>query len=145
LPDFDKETPCEVTPKLKERERRNSTNIQYSTVAGGGRGMEIREERINDVEVLKLEGRLDASSAKDIKEKVASLTKENLVIDMEGIDFIDSSGLGSLVSSLRSVNKLGGDIKISALQDQVRAIFELTRLHRIFGIYDDSDAAAMSF
>jgi len=110
--------------------------------------MEIREEKVNDVEVLKLEGRLDASSAKDIKEKIELLTKGNrmkVVIDMGGIDFIDSSGLGSLVSSLRSVNKLGGDIKISALQDQVRAIFELTRLHRIFGIYDDSDAAAKSF
>jgi anti-sigma B factor antagonist len=110
--------------------------------------MEIREEKVNDVEVLKLEGRLDASSAKDIKEKVNLLAKENrvkIVIDMGGIDFIDSSGLGSLVSSLRSVNKSGGDIKISALQDQVRAIFELTRLHRIFGIYDDSDAAAKSF
>ena len=110
--------------------------------------MEIGEEKINDVEVLKIEGRLDASSAKDIKEKVDLLTKENrvkLVIDMGGVDFIDSSGLGSLVASLRSVNKLGGDIKISALQDQVRAIFELTRLHRIFGIYDDSNAAAESF
>jgi anti-sigma B factor antagonist len=110
--------------------------------------MEIGHETINDVEVLKLDGRLDASSAKDIKEKVGSLSRENrvkLVIDMGGVDFIDSSGLGSLVSSLRTVNKLGGDIKISALQDQVRAIFELTRLHRIFGIYDDSTAAAMSF
>jgi len=110
--------------------------------------MEIGHETINDVEVLKLDGRLDASSAKDFKEKVGSLSRENrvkLVIDMGGVDFIDSSGLGSLVSSLRTVNKLGGDIKISALQDQVRAIFELTRLHRIFGIYDDSTAAAMSF
>ena len=110
--------------------------------------MEIQEEKINDVDVLKLEGRLDASSAKNIKAKVDSLTKENrvkLVIDMGAVDFIDSSGLGSLVSSLRSVNKLGGDIRISALQDQVRAIFELTRLHRIFGIYEESDAAAKSF
>jgi len=57
--------------------------------------MEIREEKVNDVEILKLEGRLDASSAKDIKEKVDLLTKENrikLVIDMGGIEFIDSSG-----------------------------------------------------
>ncbi|MDQ1334312.1 MAG: anti-sigma factor antagonist [Thermodesulfobacteriota bacterium] len=110
--------------------------------------MEIRQETINHVAVLSLEGRLDASSARDIKEKVSSLSRENrinLVIDMAGVDFIDSSGLGSLVSSLRTVNKLGGDIKISALQDQVRAVFELTRLHRIFGIYDDSTAAAMRF
>jgi anti-sigma B factor antagonist len=110
--------------------------------------MEIRQETINDVEVLRLEGRLEASSARDIREKVSSLSRENrvkLVIDMANVDFIDSSGLGSLVSSLRTVNKLGGDIKISALQDQVRSIFELTRLHRIFGIYNDSTAAAMSF
>lgn len=110
--------------------------------------MEIRQETIDTVEVLSLEGRLDASSAREIKEKVGSLSQENrvnLVIDMGGVDFIDSSGLGSLVSSLRTVNKLGGDIKISALQDQVRSVFELTRLHRIFGIYDDSRAAVMSF
>jgi len=110
--------------------------------------MEMRQETINHVAVLSLEGRLDASSAKDVKEKVSSLSRENqvnLVIDMAGVDFIDSSGLGSLVSSLRTVNKLGGDIKISALQDQVRSVFELTRLHRIFGIYDDRTAAAMSF
>jgi anti-sigma B factor antagonist len=110
--------------------------------------MQIEEQTINNVHVLKLKGRLDAASAKDIREKVISLSQQNqvnLVIDMEGVDFIDSSGLGSLVSSLRTVNKQGGDIKISALQDQVRSVFELTRLHRIFGIYDDSTAAAMSF
>lgn len=110
--------------------------------------MEILEGRIDSIDVLKLKGRLDASSAKDIKEKVSALAKEkrvNLVIDIGAIDFIDSSGLGSLVASLRSVNKLGGDIKIASLQDPVRAIFELTRLHRIFEIFDDSTAAAKSF
>jgi anti-sigma B factor antagonist len=110
--------------------------------------MEIGQETINDVEVLKLDGRLDASSARDIRDKVGALSGENrinLVIDMAGVDFIDSSGLGGLISSLRTVNKLGGDVKISSLQNQVRSVFELTRLHRIFGIYDDSTAAAMSF
>ncbi len=110
--------------------------------------MEILEEKINGVEVLNLSGRLDASSAKDFKEKVGSLAKEkrvNLVIDMGAIDFIDSSGLGSLVASLRSVNKVGGDIKIASLQDPVRSIFEITRLHRIFEIFDDSFTAAKSF
>lgn len=110
--------------------------------------MEIKQEAINDVTVLKLKGRLDASSAKDLKEEVGSLSEEDrikLVIDLGAVDFIDSSGFGSLISSLRRVNKLGGDIKIAAPQDQVRAIFELTRLHRIFGIYEDSAAAATSF
>ena len=110
--------------------------------------MEIDQEAINHVEVLYLKGRLDAVSAKQLKEKVASLGQEKgpkLVIDMAGVDFIDSWGLGALISSLRTVSKLGGDIKISGLQHQARSIFELTRLDRVFRIYDDSMAAAKSF
>jgi anti-sigma B factor antagonist len=110
--------------------------------------MEIVDEKMAGVNVLRLEGRLDASSAKAFKEKVGALVQEkrlNLVIDMAAVDFIDSSGLGSLVSALRSVNKLRGDIKIASLQDQVRAIFELTRLHRIFEIFDEREAAIKSF
>ena len=110
--------------------------------------MEIAEKRIEDVDVLKLTGRLDASSAKNLKGRVASLVKENrvkLIVDMAGVDFIDSSGLGSLVSSLRAVNEKDGDVKVTALQKQVRSIFELTRLHRIFGIFDDVEAAMKSF
>ncbi len=110
--------------------------------------MEIVQEQVNGADVLRLEGRLDASSSKEIKDRISDLAKNkrvNLVVDMAGINFIDSSGLGSLVASLRSVNNLGGDIRIASLQDQVRAIFELTRLHRIFEIFDDSLTAAKSF
>lgn len=110
--------------------------------------MKIWEDKIDDIDVLELEGRLDASSAKEIKEKVSALAKENrinLVMDMAAVEFMDSSGLGSLVGSLRLVNELGGDIKVASLQDPVRAIFELTRLHRIFEIFDDRGAAARRF
>ena len=110
--------------------------------------MEIIEERVDDVDLLTFKGRLDANSAKDVKEKINILTKENrikIVMDMADVNFIDSSGLGSLVASLRSVNKLGGDIKIASLQDPVRVIFELTKLHRVFEIFDDKDSAADTF
>lgn len=110
--------------------------------------MEILQEKINGIDVLKLKGRLDASGAKDLKKKVNAMAKEKsvqFIIDMGAIDFIDSSGLGSMVASLRSVNKMGGDIKIASLQDPVRSIFVLTRLHRIFEIFDDSLTAAENF
>jgi anti-sigma B factor antagonist len=110
--------------------------------------MKIWEDKIDGVDVLELEGRLDASSAKDIKKRVSALavgSPVNLVIDMAGVEFMDSSGLGSLVAALRSVNEGGGDIKIACLQDPVRAIFELTRLDRIFEIFDDRHDAVKSF
>lgn len=110
--------------------------------------MEILQKKINGIDVLKLKGRLDASGARDLKKEVGAMAKEKsvqFIMDMGAIDFIDSSGLGSMVASLRSVNKMGGDIKIASLQDPVRSIFVLTRLHRIFEIFDDSLAAAESF
>ena len=64
--------------------------------------------------------------------------------NMAEVDFIDSSGLGSLVSCLRLVNKEDGNIRLSSLQGQIRSLIELTRLHRVFQIFDDCDAAVKS-
>jgi len=110
--------------------------------------MEITEQLIGEVTVLKLNGRLDSISAPELKDRVKACARTGLirlVIDMAGIDFVDSSGLGSLVACLRSVNKLEGDMRIAALQDRVRAVFELIRLHHIFEIFDSADAAANSY
>jgi len=110
--------------------------------------MEIQKDTMENVTVFRLKGRLDASSSKQIKENVKTQLEagvKDLIFDMKGVDFIDSTGLGSLVAALRSVNKEGGEIKISGLQERVRVIFELTRLHRIFDIFDSSIDAAGAF
>lgn len=110
--------------------------------------MEISEERIGEVTVLKLTGRLDSVSAPGLKDRVKACARNgqlHLVIDMAEIDFVDSSGLGSLVACLRSLNKGAGDMRLAALQDRVRAVFELIRLHQIFEIFDSADTAVDSF
>ena len=110
--------------------------------------MELLISKMNNISILKPKGRLDASTASEIQEKVKVLSKDkqiNFVIDMEEVNFIDSFGLGCLVASIRSVKKMGGEIKISSLQNQVRTIFELTRLHQLFEIFDNSDIAVKSF
>ena len=120
----------------------------FSVTSKGVQIMEITEQIIGEVTVLKLNGRLDSISAPELKDRVKACARTGLirlVIDMAGIDFVDSSGLGSLVACLRSVNKLEGDMRIAALQDRVRAVFELIRLHHIFEIFDSADAAANSY
>ena len=110
--------------------------------------MEILDEVIGKATVLKLKGRLDSLSAENLKDRVKDCVKNGqicLVIDMAEIDFVDSSGLGSLVACLRSVKKLGGDIRIASLQDRVRAVFELIRLHHIFEVFDGVETATKSF
>jgi anti-sigma B factor antagonist len=110
--------------------------------------MEIKENKQGKVVVLKLIGRLDSLTTKNFREKVKSLAQQRyvlLVLDMSEVDFMDSSGLGSLVAALRSVGHEGGNIKIADLQPRVRALFELTRLHQIFEIYEDIGNAVESY
>ncbi|MDM8557008.1 STAS domain-containing protein [Desulfococcaceae bacterium HSG7] len=110
--------------------------------------MEISVKEMGDVGVIKLEGRLDAHSAKKVKDTITGQVKAkliNLVVDMGAIKFMDSSGLGTLVASLNSVRRAKGQLKIASIHNQVRAIFELTRLHLVFEIFDDVQTAVNSF
>jgi anti-sigma B factor antagonist len=110
--------------------------------------MDIQEEKIDNVTLIKLMGRLDSLAVKNLKNKVNSLIKSHqiyLVFDMSEVDFMDSSGLGGLVAALRSVSQAGGDIKIASLLPRIRALFELTRLHQVFEVFNDADTAVHSF
>ena len=110
--------------------------------------MNIQTIENNHSTTIILTGRFDASVAQKFKETInALLTKNNThyVIDLAGVDYMDSGGLGSLVASLRRVREKDGEIKLSSPNNKVRKVFELTRTHRIFDIYDNNDIAVQSF
>lgn len=67
-----------------------------------------------------------------------------LLIDCSQVSFMDSSGLGALVSINQMVQQSGGQLKICALQGQARMLFEMTNLHQYFHIYPDQQAAQQS-
>jgi anti-sigma B factor antagonist len=71
--------------------------------------------------------------------------KHNLVVDLQAVRFVDSSGLGALVSGFKNASSRNGNLKLAGLQLQVKSMFELTRLHRVFEIYTDSGEALASF
>jgi anti-sigma B factor antagonist len=94
--------------------------------------------------VLTLECRLDATTAPDLKTKLASLAEEGydqLVIDLTKVPFIDSSGLAALVSGLKAALETGGALKLVGLNEQARTAFRVTLLDRVFEFYPDVDAA----
>ena len=100
------------------------------------------------ITILSTEEKLDAVVAtkfKDTVKKLAEAGKLKIVIDMGETRFIDSAGCGALVASLRVLLKNKGDMKIARPSPQVRTLFELTRLHRVFEIFDEFDAAIKSF
>jgi anti-sigma B factor antagonist len=90
---------------------------------------------------------LDASNAKAFKDAIKPLLSQGarLVLDLSKVEFIDSSGLGALVSCLRQAHADGGEIKLSGLSKPARALFELVRMHRVFEVFNNSDEAVMSY
>jgi anti-sigma B factor antagonist len=110
--------------------------------------MEITVDKIGDVAVASLPvEELDASNAGDFKRDMAPLLEAHtkLVVDLGRLRFVDSSGLGAFISCLRKLNGKGGDLKLCGMSKQVRAVFELVRMHRIFEIFGTREEAARAF
>ena len=89
----------------------------------------------------------DASNSWEFKRDIAPVLEgtTKLVFDMGRLRFLDSSGLGVLISCLRKMNAKGGDVKLCGMSKQVRTVFELVRMHRIFDIYSTKEEAAHAF
>ena len=68
-----------------------------------------------------------------------------LVFDLSRLRFMDSSGLGAFISCLRKLNAKGGDVKLCSMSKQVRAVFELVHMHRIFDIFGTREEAVQAF
>lgn len=111
--------------------------------------MDIRTEISEGVTVLFIrEDRLDANNSEELKTELRRLFEngiKDLILDLKEVHFIDSSGLGVLVSGYKNASILHGTLKLSSLQSQVKSMFELTRLHRVFDIFTTLDDALQSY
>lgn len=97
----------------------------------------------NALIVTPLDERLDARIATDFKEQMAELIASGhtkIILDLARVEFIDSSGLGAIVSSLKRMGGRG-DLVVCGLQDTILTMFRLTRMDRVFQIFDDEQQA----
>ena len=111
--------------------------------------MDIKMEKTDGIAVLYIrEDRLDANNSEELKAELRRFFEggtKDLILDLKEVLFIDSSGLGVLVSGYKNASILHGSLKLSNLQSQVKSMFELTRLHRVFDIFTTVDDALLSY
>ena len=110
--------------------------------------MELHSQILGDVMVARIKlDHLDASTVEDFKSAAKPVIEKNMkiVLDMGSLSFVDSSGIGAIISCLRMINGKGGDLKLCGLSKPVRSLFELVRMHRIFDIFETSDEAVAAF
>jgi anti-sigma B factor antagonist len=97
--------------------------------------------------IAALQARIDASNCSELQKGFSNWLQysPNIVFDCSSLDFIDSSGLGTIVSCLRKALEQQGDLKLAALGPKVSLIFELTKVIKLFSIYPDTASAVKSF
>ena len=100
--------------------------------------MDIEVTRSAAITVIVPQGDLDMAAADQMKRVLTGLVNEGsvkLLVDLGSVGYIDSSGMGALVATLKHARTAGGDLRLCALQDDVRAIFEMTRLIKAVTIH----------
>ena len=110
--------------------------------------MEITASSSDNVTALQLEGRMDLNSSSQLKERIKDYLSEgktNIILDLSDVNFINSSGLGTLVSILKDVRMVKGRMVLCKLARYVQEVFEITQLSNIFEIYPTAEEAATSF
>ena len=109
----------------------------------------INERRSAEVTILDLKGRLRVGgNTVALHRSIRSLIQEKktlIVLDLGGVTFIDSCGLGELVASQVSVENKGGEIKLAGLTESLRELLTVTRLLAVFDTYENEADAIESF
>lgn len=111
--------------------------------------MPISERKRNDVVILDLKGKLTIGPAeeglREAIQRVLNDGSQRIVINLNEVTTIDSSGVGELVSSYTRVTNRGGKLKLSSLPPKVNDILMITQLITVFDVYDTEDEAVASF
>ncbi|UCH11961.1 MAG: STAS domain-containing protein [Candidatus Omnitrophota bacterium] len=110
--------------------------------------MKITKTTQQGVVICHINGDIDINSSPDIRKTFAELTasyQKKIVINLAEVSYIDSSGLATLVEMLKKIKIYGGGLRLSNLADKVKALFEITKLEKIFQIYDTAEQAVAGF
>lgn len=108
-------------------------------------GIDVRE--VGSHAVVDVKGEIDVYTAPKLREKLIELVSEgsyNVIVNLEGVDFLDSTGLGVLVGALKRVKAHDGSLSLICSQDKILKIFKITGLTKVFAIHSSEQEATAS-
>ncbi|HZY09877.1 MAG TPA: STAS domain-containing protein [Bacteroidota bacterium] len=111
--------------------------------------MRMKEKNVGGIVIIALSGDLlGEPDTKSLREKIYDLVKaglKNVIIDMNGLNYTNSAGLGALISALTTMRKNGGDLRLAGLTENVSHLFSITQLMKVFYIYGSVKEATDSY
>ncbi len=111
--------------------------------------MEIIEHLENDIIILDLSGKImggpDAAALNDKLHELIEAGKTRVVADLSEVNWMNSSGLGILISALTTIRNAGGDLKLASVTERVKSLLKITKLLSVFNVYENTGEAIASF
>ncbi len=109
--------------------------------------LEVRVRRTGSVPVIDLSGDVDSYTCSKLREAIRDLIDSGdarMVVSMAGVEYIDSSGLGTLVGGMKRATEHSGKLAITGASAQIQKVLSITGLTRVFDLYNDEREAAES-
>ncbi|MDZ7316620.1 MAG: STAS domain-containing protein [candidate division KSB1 bacterium] len=106
--------------------------------------LNIQTKMQSGAAIVHIEGEVDMFSSPEARRAIMELIRKKtpkIIVELEGVPYMDSSGLAVLIEGLRQCGEYGGSLAVAGVRDNVREVFELTRLDRVFKIYQNVEAA----
>lgn len=111
--------------------------------------MKITQREIGNAVILDLNGKLtggpDADTFREVFKSIIDQGKKNIVVNLEKVSWINSTGLGILISGYTSVRRAGGDLVVMHASDRIESILYVTKLNLLFKSYESEEDAVRSF
>jgi anti-sigma B factor antagonist len=111
--------------------------------------LKISIRHVENVAVVDLSGRVTlgeaSGSLRDTIKELLALDHKNILLNLQDVNYIDSSGLGEIVGAFATVSNRGGQLKLLGLQQRVHDLMQITKLYSVFEIFTDETAAIRSF
>lgn len=111
--------------------------------------LNIKERQAGDVTILDLDGEVRiGDSATALRSAIRNLVARGstkLLLNLAGVRYIDSSGIGELIANYTTVGRSGGQLKLLSLTEKVQDLLVITKLLTVFDVYDDESEALSSF
>ncbi len=111
--------------------------------------MKLAQKEVDDVVILELSGKImggpDATILNDHLHELIESDRKNVVADLSQVSWMNSSGLGILISALTTIRNAGGDLKLANMTDRIKSLLVITKLLNVFDTYDSIEEAVASY
>ena len=110
--------------------------------------LSFETDTLQNVSIMKVKGRVDSETAPELDNALSKLLNENrnkIVLNLEGVDYMSSAGLRSLVKALKESQKSGGDVRLASVSEPIEVILRTVGMMQMFKMFATTDEATAGF